>query len=169
MRRDDDRLERAASVAYLIALGSTVADAAESVGVARRTVQRWKADTKLWTEAERLAHERWLAGVTAKAKERIAERLASGDVSDDLLKWASERLIEEMAAPAVNVQANVNHRVSGKVDHKISARDRLAEKIKSIREHRREIAETGGVPGHRPALPPGDNNNREDTHADADD
>jgi len=153
---DDPRLERAASAAYLIALGATHADAAEAVGVTRRTIVRYRADTDLWTKAERVARERWLGGITAQVRERLAERLADPDVSDRLLEWAAERLLPELAAPAVAVDAHVQHQVTGHVEHEHKpASERLEEKIRAIRERRAEIEADDALP----ALPAGDDNN----------
>jgi len=76
--------------AECLALGYTVAEVAERIGVTERTIYRWKADTDFMTEVDQLT---LMSGVSLRAERlRIAMRVIRQKVSEERIKTGKDIL-----------------------------------------------------------------------------
>ena len=76
--------------AQILALGYTAKETAETVGVATRTVERWKADLDFMTEVDRLT---LMSGVSLRAERlRIAMRVIRQKMSEERIKTGKDIL-----------------------------------------------------------------------------
>lgn len=85
--------DKAVSAAFLIQLDSTQSEAAKAVGAGQRTVERW-VQCSWWAEAKEDARERWLSGLTRKARRNIQGALEGGDMVTT--RWIAEKVIPEL-------------------------------------------------------------------------
>jgi hypothetical protein len=96
----------AVSAAYLRLTGSTQQQAAEAAGCSERTLRGWEA-AEWWTDAAAEASDRWLEGVTASARRRLA--VAAGQDAGLALRIL-ERTDPRLAPPQMRVAlSNVDY------------------------------------------------------------
>ncbi|OFW58431.1 MAG: hypothetical protein A2Y75_01600 [Candidatus Solincola sediminis] len=90
--------DKIVSAAYQISLGAKREDAANIVGVDRRTLYNWERGP-FWEKALAEAHRRWCSGIISSTKNAIAEALGDPQEYAGMARFVAERMIVELRAP----------------------------------------------------------------------
>ena len=115
--------EAAMSVAYLRLLGASLSEAAKATNVSARTVGRWES-CSWWPDVQREAAERWLEGLTARARRGL-----EGAVLEDgrLALQVLERIEPALAPPrrraAVHYDIDLNLLADDELDRVAAGED----------------------------------------------
>ncbi len=109
--RDSERWRKAVAVALWLMLGTSQRDAANTVGVSLRTVERWVAQP-WWPEAKYACQEQFAAGCLDMARASLVANLRAHD--GPMTRYVLDRLDPMFAPPSM--RAKVTDREGNEVE-----------------------------------------------------